>query len=232
MATTTPAPSGMSIPTPAPKITPPAKKPKSSKMSRKCSLGKPNCGLLHDNMSLMWGKFKDAVDSLQAKMDKDAQAFKDLIKDLNTQMSVLMTAKGTLITQLAEATANKNVDVEEQGSKEEEEGLLQAQFKEVWGECKATIYEILFTNICGVLTVRGEVAKFSKEVTPNDIVDCEVSDFTASMCTVPCDDKCINPTVPCGGTQLLDRVVIQMGNENGIKCPQLQYKRVCSQFKC
>merc|ERR1719399_1121777 len=38
------------IATPAPKITPPAKKPK-SKMSRKCSLGKPNCGLLHDNMS-------------------------------------------------------------------------------------------------------------------------------------------------------------------------------------
>merc|ERR1719316_814103 len=148
MATTTPAPSGMSIPTPAPKITPPAKKPKSSKQANKCSLGKPNCGLLHDNMSLMWGKFKDAVDSLQAKMDKDAQAFKDLMADFNKQMAVLATAKGTFVTQLAEATGNKNADIEEQTSKVEEERLIEKEFKEVWGECQATIYEILYTNIC------------------------------------------------------------------------------------
>merc|ERR1719316_453224 len=203
MATTTPAPSGMSIPTEVPPVvTPPSKKP-SSKMSRKCSLGKPNCGLLHDNMSIMWGKFKDAVDILQAKMDKDAEAFKSLMADFNKQIAVLMTAKGTFLTQLAEATGSKNADVEEQAAKQEELRLNEAEFKEVWGECKATIYEILYTNICGVMTVRGEVAKFSKEVTPNDIVDCEVSDFTPELCSVTCDDKCINPTVPCGGTQLL-----------------------------
>merc|ERR1719327_1735715 len=38
----------------------------------KCPTTPPDCGLLHDNMSLMWGKFKDLVDELQAEMDKNA----------------------------------------------------------------------------------------------------------------------------------------------------------------
>ena len=33
-----------------------------------CGLGKPNCGLLNDNISLMWGEVKDSVDKLDALM--------------------------------------------------------------------------------------------------------------------------------------------------------------------
>merc|ERR1719456_1835479 len=43
--------------------------------SVKCPTEPPDCGLLHDNMSLMWGKFKDLVDELQAEMDKNLFEF-------------------------------------------------------------------------------------------------------------------------------------------------------------
>ena len=43
--------------------------PPASKQAKKCSRGKVNCGLLHDNMSLMWGEMKDAVDELQDEMN-------------------------------------------------------------------------------------------------------------------------------------------------------------------
>jgi hypothetical protein len=49
--------------------------PARGRQANKCSRGKVNCGLLHDNMSLMWGEMKDAVDELQDKMDNDEKNF-------------------------------------------------------------------------------------------------------------------------------------------------------------
>jgi hypothetical protein len=149
-------------------------------------------------------------------------------------MEVFITSDANFAEMLSEATANKNADVEESAKKEEENQLLEKEYKEVWGECVVVISEILFTDICGVKTVRGEVAKFSKDVPPEKIVDCEVTDFIASECSVPCDDEC-DPhggTPACGGWQTLARVVVQNKNEFGMKCPQLKYPMRCNQFKC
>jgi hypothetical protein len=110
-------------------------------------------------------------------MDQDAQDFEELKADINEQMAIMTTAKATYEAQLNEALSNKAADVEEQNAKAAEERLLQKEFDEVWGECKATIYEILYTDIGGVLVVRGEVSKFSKDVPPNAIQDCEFSDL-------------------------------------------------------
>merc|ERR1719443_1278673 len=52
----------------------------------KCPMTPPDCGLLHDNMSLMWGKFKDLVDELQAEMDKNLFEFNMLKMNLNQQL--------------------------------------------------------------------------------------------------------------------------------------------------
>merc|ERR1719240_2345524 len=95
-----------------------------------------------------------------------------------------------------EAISNKAADVEEQQGKAVEERLLQKEYKVVHKECKATIYEILYTDICGVLTVRGEISKYSKVVKPNDIQDCEVSEFVPTKCSVDCDDKCEGAKTP------------------------------------
>lgn len=213
---------------------PPAVPGASKTQSRKCVLGKPNCGLLHDNMSLMWGKFKDLVDTLQAKMDRDAQNFADLKADINEQISTLTTAKATYQTQMNEAISDKSADVEEQRGKGAEERLLQKEFKEVQKECKATIYEILYTDICGVLTVRGEISKFSKEVPPDKIQDCEFGDLEPGPCSITCDDNCSphNMMNCVGGTTLLTREVVQQKNKYGHKCPKLQYTSKCGQVRC
>jgi hypothetical protein len=204
------------------------------KLPAKCTLGKPNCGLLHDNMSIMWGKFKDAVDEQQDIMDANAKAWENLQADFDTQMEVFVTSDGNFAEMLSEATANKNADLEEQAKKDQEFQLLEAEYKEVWGECVAVISEILFTDICGVKTVRGEVAKFSKEVPPEKIVDCVVSEFIPTECSVPCDNKCDmhGKTPTCGGMLTLQRKVIQDKNEFGMKCPQLAYPQRCNQKKC
>merc|ERR1719424_2371777 len=55
----------------------------------KCPTEPPDCGLLHDNMSLMWGKFKDLVDELQAEMDKNLFEFTMLKGNLNQQLEIL-----------------------------------------------------------------------------------------------------------------------------------------------
>jgi len=219
------------VPKEAPGEGPP---PPADQLPAKCTLGKPNCGLLHDNMSIMWGKFKDAVDEQQDIMDENAAEWKKLQADFAAQMDVFVTADANFAEMLAEATANKNADLEEQAKKDEEFRLLELEYKEVWGECVAVISEILFTDICGVKTVRGEVAKFSKDVPPEKIVDCEVSDFIPLKCSVECDDECDphGSTPNCGGMTTLVRQVIQDRNEFGLKCPQLTYPMKCNQIRC
>merc|ERR1719265_1407753 len=105
-------------------------------------------------------------------------------------------------------------------------------YKAVRKECRATIYEILYTDICGVLTVRGEVSKFSKEVTPDDIQDCEFGELEPGPCSVTCDDRCdpLNMMNCVGGTTMLTREVITQANEHGHKCPKLEYDSVCGQI--
>lgn len=238
---------------PPPAAEGPPKTPKPKGMSKKCTLGKPQCGLLHDNMSLMWGKMKDAVDLLQIKMDKDAAAHKALMEDLNGQATVLSGSKATFQTQVASATSEKAGVGEEQKSKMEEQRILNQEYKDVWGECKATIYEILYTNICGVKQVRGEISKKSKAVPPDQIIDCEVSDWVPEKCTKTCDDACDAPPpegpptsgpgpspapasflqqAPCGGTQLLKREIVTKPNQYGAKCPTLNVSKVCGQVAC
>merc|ERR1712159_524599 len=77
-----------------------------------CKGGPVDCGLLHDKMSLMWGKFKDLVDELQAEMDKNSYEFKMLKADLNSQLEILRNSKAKLTMQLNEATASLNSDRE------------------------------------------------------------------------------------------------------------------------
>lgn len=205
----------------------------------KCVLGKPNCGLLHDNMSLMWGKFKDQVDELQVKMDEDLKNWKSLEVDFNQQIELFTGQSATMDSQLSEATGNQQADRSESTEKATENRLLEAEFKEKWGECQATLYEILYTDICGVLTVRGEVSKYSKKVPPQEIVDCEVSDFREGECMrygkpLPCDNKCDphGKTPNCGGIKELFRDILTTNNEYGVKCPVLKYNRKCNQMKC
>lgn len=228
-------------PPPGAKVVPPQSPKPDPLKPPKCVLSKTNCGLLHDNMSILWGKWKDLVDELQAKMDQDEEDFEALKKNLNSEKEVFVTAKGTAETQLAEATGEKNGATEEQAGKDKELRALDAKFKEVWGLCKQQISEIMFTDICGVLVVRGEVMKFSKVVgckeCKDQIVDCEVDDWIPELCSVPCDNDCTADGTKkdgtlCGGTQVLNRKVVVKNNKFGIKCVPLTSSRSCGQILC
>lgn len=223
------APAGEALKGKDPNATPTqgSSKPASArKQANKCTTGKPNCGLLHDNMSLMWGEMKDAVDKLTEEIRRDSNKYKKKEENWNQQIQMYSSAKSTHGQALAEASSNNAADSEEQVKKEQEDRRVEKEYSKVWGECQATIKEILFTKICGVKSVRGELHKKSAEVKPTDIIDSEVGDWIAGECTVPCDDELV------GGTQLMTREVIQKKNDNGIKLPSLQETIKCGQFPC
>ena len=54
-----------------------------------CSPDPPDCGLLHDKLSLMWGDYKDKVDELTMEMNKNAFMFEELKMELNDQIQIL-----------------------------------------------------------------------------------------------------------------------------------------------
>merc|ERR1719443_1342807 len=173
----------------------------------KCPMTPPDCGLLHDNMSLMWGKFKDLVDELQAEMDKNLFEFNMLKMNLNQQLEVLRNSKARLIMQLNEATASLNSDRQEMSEKEEERDKLEHEYKIYMAKCKKRIEWIFFQDFCAYLVIRAQVMTYSSVSPPEKIVDCDITPYVPGECSVPCDDECPDKTNPyaCGGWQTLTR---------------------------
>merc|ERR1719420_740136 len=202
--------------------------------STRCPNVPPDCGLLHDNMSLMWGKFKDLVDELQAEMDKNQFEFEELKFNYNQQLEVLRSSKAKFNQDLAEATGNLNSDREEMAEKEEMRVTLEHEYKVYMKECKARIEWIMFQDICAYLKVRATIMTFSKVSPPEKIIDCGVSAWVPGECSVRCDDNCPDKKNPyaCGGWQQLSREIVVAPNEFGLKCAELQRKRKCGQVKC
>merc|ERR1719389_1581553 len=130
--------------------------------SVKCPTEPPDCGLLHDNMSLMWGKFKDLVDELQAEMDKNLYEFDMLKMNMNQQLEVLRNSKAKFIVELNEATASLNADREEMAEKEEQRKTLEHEYKLYMSKCKKQIEWIFFQDFCAYLVIRAQVMTYSK----------------------------------------------------------------------
>merc|ERR1719171_711131 len=73
---------------------------------KECPSEPPDCGLLHDRFSLMWGKYKDLVDELQMEMDKNEFEFNELKANLNEQLDQLRNTKARFTMELNEAISN------------------------------------------------------------------------------------------------------------------------------
>merc|ERR1719265_3054214 len=202
--------------------------------SMKCPPTPPDCGLLHDKMSLMWGTYKDQVDELQDQMDRKENEWNTLKESFNSQIEILTGTLGTFSAQLAEATANLAADREEQGSKEEEKRTLDADYEEYMGKCKTRIEWILFQDICAIVVVRNAVLVDSTVCPTAEIFDCAVEDWVPGTCSVSCDDECPHPDDPfqCGGWQTLTRRILTQPNSCGLSCPVLTYQKKCNQIKC
>jgi len=199
-----------------------------------CKSGPVDCGLLHDNMSLMWGKFKDLVDELQTEMEKNEYQFTSLKENFLGQLDTLRNAKAKFTLELNEAIANLASTQEELASQQEESLQLEKEYKHGFKMCKKKIEWIMFQDICSFIKVRAKVMEFSKVCPPEKIVDCGLSAWVPGDCSVPCDDACPNKNDPyaCGGIQTLTREIVVKSNECGYGCAALSLQRKCNQAKC
>jgi len=218
---------------PPPIKTPVATAPKPEHQWKKCRNGPVDCGLLHDNMSLMWGKFKDRVDELVKEMEMNQAAHSEYMANLNGQTEVIRIAKARFMMMLSEAVSNTNGYQSEAADKETRKVQLELEYKKKMHSCKTALSEILFTNICAVRKVRNEVLAESTVISVEDITDCDFSDWKPDDCSKDCDDECPKADpYACGGWQKLKRDIIEPANVHGVACPALVRKKKCNQFKC
>jgi hypothetical protein len=232
--------SDIMTPTEPPVVTPPKAEPTLEEAKNKCVLGKPDCGLLTDNMALMWGEVKDAVDELTAVMAANEAQCKATSDGHNGEISMWQGINSQKNVELSEATGALNSHTEEQTESEASKDMLTKEYDDVMGECKAVLHEILFTKICGTQTVRGEIAKFSEVYGPTDIHDCVVTDWIPQECSIECIDQVLCdgakegelPHPSCGGgIQNMTRNVVQ--NESlGAACPALVLTKGCNNMPC
>merc|ERR1719150_1922628 len=217
-----------------------AEEPDASGQWKKCTNEFPvNCGLLHDIMSLEWGKFRDLYDALKMKIKLDYEEYLRLMEDFNLQIQTLTNQKSKYEEVLADAISQIQVDQQSLKEKEVERDDLQGEWEKKCAEYRAEITEILYTRICATRKVRDEVMTFSTVTPPDAIRDCDFTDWDeggacfANGVEIECDDKCPDrdPNV-CGGSETLSRDIITQNNEYGMKCPGLSVSKKCNQYKC
>jgi hypothetical protein len=90
----------------------------SSACMKSCPPTPPDCGLLHDKLSLLWGDYKDKVDELQMEMNKNDFEWEELKFNLNDQIKILGGTKARFSMQLAESRSNMAADRAEKMEKE------------------------------------------------------------------------------------------------------------------
>jgi len=203
-----------------------------------CSPDPPDCGLLHDKLSLMWGDYKDKVDELTMEMNKNAYLFEELKITLNDQITLLANTKARFAMMLSEARSNLAADREEVKAKEQQKEEVDKNYIEFMKKCCERVKWIMFQDMCALIVVRNAVLESSSACPGESIVDCEVDNWVGQKCTVECDDDC--PAVPdatevytCGGWQTVNRkVVVQPPDECGLRCPDLSRTKKCNQRKC
>jgi len=200
------------------------------KQSRKCSRAKVNMCLINDNMSLMWGEMKDAVDELTDIMKAKENEHEEFMKDMNDQLKTATDTKDKCTDSLNEATGRRNQVTEEQAGKNDEKDEVEKEFKKVWGECNSQLDELVYTKMCGARIVRSDVAEKGTKFKGTDIGDCEVSEFVPGKCSQPCDPKRSGKAK--SGKTILTREIISKNNTYGTACPQLQYDTTCNAFLC
>lgn len=193
----------------------------------------PDCGLLHDKLSLMWGEFKDKVDELTMIMMKNEYEFEELKTNLNSQTELLKGAKARLNQLLAEARSNLASDNEELKQKYAQKEELDKQYVKFMASCKKRINWIFCQDMCAIKIVRNAVMENSTECPTAKMTDCDVAAWVPEECSVSCDNDC-DPTKPykCGGWMEMRREIVVPNDECGVLCPRLSLYKRCGQYHC
>merc|ERR1719329_1729212 len=199
-----------------------------------CSPTPPDCGLLHDKLSLMWGDYKDKVDELSMQMSQNEFEYEELKMNLNAQITLLTTSKGRYSMQLSEARSNLAGDRSEKKEKEAQKVDLDKAFYEEMENCKKRISWIMYQDMCALIVVRNAVLAESSTCPAASMNDCDVDAWVPNECSVSCDDNCPDANDPyaCGGWQQIHRKVVVAPDNCGLQCPDLSRSKKCNQVKC
>jgi len=200
---------------------------------KSCGPDPPDCALLHDKLSLMWGEYKDKVDELTMEMMKNQMEFEELKTNLNNQVRLLVSAKARFQQLLAESRANLAADRIELKQKYSQKKVLNHAYDEYMLACKQRIQWIMYQDMCAIKVVRNAVLENSTTCPSESIADCELDSWTKHSCSVSCDDEC-DPAQPfkCGGWAKMTRGIVVEPDSCGIKCPMLEKYLRCGQFPC
>merc|ERR1740115_659862 len=155
-----------------------------------CSPDPPDCGLLHDKLSLMWGDYKDKVDELTMQMNKNAYMFEELQIELNDQIKILANSKARFSMMLSEARSNLAADREDVKAKEQQKFDVDKAYLAFMKVCCKRVKWIMFQDMCALIVVRNAVLETSADCPVQEIVDCDVDNWVGKKCTVECDDAC------------------------------------------
>merc|ERR1719433_1060051 len=229
------------LPTFAAQVVPVSEDPHPSGQWKKCVDGEPNCGLLHDLMSLEWGKFRDGFDELTAEMNQHQQEFDGTKGNINEEITVISDEKTKHMEVLANTISQINADTEEMNEKDQQERDLTHEFDKTCKIFREKIEEILYTRIYAVRKVRNELLEHSTESPPSKFSDCDFSDWASKTgqciaengAAILCDDTCPrNDPYKCGGSETMKRDVVVLPDDYGMKCPDLEREKKCGQRKC
>merc|ERR1719410_851445 len=222
------------LPTFAAEVVPVSEDPHPSGQWKKCVDGEPNCGLLHDLMSLEWGKFRDGFDELTAEMKQNKDEFETSKGAINEELAVISDEKTKHMEVLANTISSINADTEEMNEKDEQKLELTREFDKTCETFRAKISEILFTRICAVRRVRNELLESSTLSPPHKFSDCDFSDWHSKFgeCIAPtgnailCDDTCPrDDPYKCGGSETMKRDVVVLPDQYGMQCPNLEREK-------
>merc|ERR1740138_928543 len=125
------------LPTFGVETSPVSEEPSPSGQARKCTDGTPNCGLLHDLMSIEWGRFRDSFDELATEMKKNQDEFDKFMGNMNEQLTVINDLRTKHMESLAETISAINADTEEMNEKDNQKRDLQAEYDKKMAEFKA-----------------------------------------------------------------------------------------------
>ena len=202
-----------------------------------CSPDPPDCGLLHDKLSLMWGDYKDKVDELTMEMSKNVFLFEELKLTLNDQIKIMSNSKARFSMLLSEARSNLAADREEVKAKNMQKHDVDVAYLSFMKACCERVKWIMFQDMCALIVVRNAVLETSTVCPGTSIVDCDVDFWVGNKCSVRCDDAC--PEIPdptevyeCGGWQQINRKIVVSPDECGLRCPALSREKKCNQAKC
>merc|ERR1719210_1637740 len=186
------------FPTAGVETLPVSEEPHPSGQWKKCTDGTPNCGLLHDLMSIEWGRFRDSFDVLAKEMKQNGDAFDNFMRGMNEQLTAINNERTKHMETLASTISAINADTEEMNEKDEQKRDLQDEYDKKMAVFRAQCSEILYTRICAVRKVRNQIMWDSTVSPPNKMSDCDFSDWTPKdgRCigiyghAIDCDDTC------------------------------------------